>query len=288
MSLLMAVAMAVASGCGSTPNGSGGGGAGGAGGAAGTSGPGGSNGVGGSGGGGSGGGGAVGGGSGGGGAGGSAGGGGSGGGGSGGGGSGGAASSGTGGGCGLSTCNHPPAQHRVQAATCSVDRTGGAGGTGGTGGAGGAPGLCGGFAGAGGSGSICTGQNAACCHFVAPGATYDTCASDECATDSDCGPNKICVCVSGTGACNRNWCQQAGCRTDADCGTGMYCSPSRNYPVVCQSALMCHTAQDECLDDSDCNQSGFGPYCAFDGAANHWKCTSQQFPDCSTLPHGGT
>jgi hypothetical protein len=176
-------------------------------------------------------------------------------------------------------CNHAPANHRVAGATCGVDRTG----AGGTGGAGGAPALCGGSAGAGGAGSICTGLNAACCHHVQPSLSWDYCAADGCATDSDCGPMHICVCVAGTGACNRNYCQQAGCRTDADCGTGLYCSPSYNYPVQCQSAYMCHTPDDQCIDDSDCNsgQSGFPlPYCAYDGTVMHWRCTSMQVADC--------
>jgi hypothetical protein len=177
-------------------------------------------------------------------------------------------------GCGGSGCNHPPAQHRVQGATCSIDRTGGAGGAGGTGAE---PELCNGSDAGGGRGWVCTGLNAACCHDQANYA-YSQCAVDACATDSDCGPMNICVCVAGTGACNRNYCLEGNCRTDADCGTGLYCSPSRNYPALCRSAYMCHTPDDECIDDSDCNggQSGVSlPYCAFDGTVMHWRCTSK-------------
>ena len=93
----------------------------------------------------------------------------------------------------------------------------------------------------------------------------------------------ICVCVAGTGACIRNFCQQAACRTDADCGAGGYCSLSPNYPSLSDSTYVCHTPDDECIDDSDCNGRQPGcppPHCGFDGFVMHWRCTSMQVSGC--------
>jgi hypothetical protein len=78
-----------------------------------------------------------------------------------------------------------------------------------------------------------------------------------------------------------NRCTQAGnCRVDADCGASGYCSPSYsiacgiNMPIV---GFFCHTVNDECIDDSECQVSpttGQG-FCAFDPLAKRWVCSDR-------------
>ncbi len=102
---------------------------------------------------------------------------------------------------------------------------------------------------------------------------YYSCNYDQCETDADCDPGKICYCTaSGSARCFT----VGNCQTDADCGGGSYsyCSPSMGWdcggyrPI---DGYHCHTALDSCLDDADCTGSD---YCNFDVYLGRWKCTA--------------
>lgn len=106
-----------------------------------------------------------------------------------------------------------------------------------------------------------------------------SCTYDECFSDSDCKLG-VCNCRQdpthdddsfGSGP-HPNYCMAAGnCRVDSDCGDGGagYCSPSPNGG--CRGfwlGYFCHTASDQCVDDSDCAK---GSLCAYTGTL--WACT---------------
>ncbi len=101
-----------------------------------------------------------------------------------------------------------------------------------------------------------------------------SCSYDRCFADDDC--DNVCECEGGFRG-DFNVCVGGDCRTDADCGPGGYCSPSfgdcGEYTGVV--AYYCHTPDDECIDDSDCDGDGnFGaPYCAYNPAAGKWMCS---------------
>jgi hypothetical protein len=119
----------------------------------------------------------------------------------------------------------------------------------------------------------CTGLNAFRC--VTPGGIGDRCVSDTCATDDDCSATDqrpgVCVCNSN---CGRNACFFGNCAVDSDCGSGRYCSFSSGR-VTCTAGYYCHTANDECADDADCN----GDVCYYGG--DHWKCGNYDCADYS-------
>jgi hypothetical protein len=102
-----------------------------------------------------------------------------------------------------------------------------------------------------------------------------TCTYDECFTDGDCGAGSACSCgktVSG-GRSDPNTCVKGNCLVDADCG-GRFCSPTIDTSP-CRAApggFYCHTAQDTCIDDSDCATSNGPQQCNFDPAQGHWLC----------------
>jgi hypothetical protein len=98
-----------------------------------------------------------------------------------------------------------------------------------------------------------------------------------CATDSDCpSAMEACGCDDTGGAC-----VQALCHVDSDCGAGGYCSPSYDLLVVgCNSnntptasreilGFYCHTAADDCNNDSDCMQ---GQTCGWVSYLGRWSC----------------
>lgn len=106
------------------------------------------------------------------------------------------------------------------------------------------------------------------------------CTYDRCGGDIDCPSGQTCAChgltyLFGLG----NSCVPGNCRVDADCGSGGYCSPSPALPCnmngsdqYCQGVgYYCHTAQDQCVDDSDCQGAGF-PGCVYDPPSGHWQC----------------
>ena len=113
------------------------------------------------------------------------------------------------------------------------------------------------------------------------------CTYDACETDADCsGGAKLCECEGGFRS-DHNVCLTAECHVDADCaptsaacGTG-FCSPSLGSCGHYTKAVgyFCHTAKDECTNDSDCEGRGqFGqkPYCKFEPSVGFWKCSTQE------------
>lgn len=120
----------------------------------------------------------------------------------------------------------------------------------------------------------CTsGKNGRCVGGIQP----NTCSYDECAADHDCGGNSVCGCRNAARTGGPNVCFNGNCRTDADCN-GTFCSPSAIdvSPDTCQGVkpgsfgYFCHTANDECTNDSDCAKPGDS--CVLDADVAHWKC----------------
>jgi hypothetical protein len=96
-----------------------------------------------------------------------------------------------------------------------------------------------------------------------------SCSYDQCFSDADCPGNAPCDCRNSAASVSANSCLTgSGCRLDSDCGPGNFCSPS---PVSWNStAYYCHTANDTCVDDSDCGQF---QDCAFSAQNGYWTCT---------------
>lgn len=121
----------------------------------------------------------------------------------------------------------------------------------------------------------CTAGTNGRCVEEGGGALYCGCTYDTCAGDSACATGEVCAChgsayVGGQG----NTCEPGNCRVDSDCGVNGYCSPSIN-PMSCGSLLgyYCHTAADECVNDTDCTGGAQGPnVCAWSSTVNHWQC----------------
>jgi hypothetical protein len=104
------------------------------------------------------------------------------------------------------------------------------------------------------------------------------CTYDACTVDSDCGATAVCACREASGSYGgANVCITGNCRVDSDCGASAYCSPS--YDNTCGPydgvrGYYCHTADDACIDDSDCVRDGspFG-YCTYHAEVAHWACS---------------
>jgi hypothetical protein len=93
-----------------------------------------------------------------------------------------------------------------------------------------------------------------------------TCTYDTCFADSDCA-STVCDCRgAATHGGGQNGCFGLGnCRLDSDCsGPVPYCSPSFCTEPHGGAGFFCHTATDECTDDSDCCEDGGGTHCVFD------------------------
>ncbi len=99
------------------------------------------------------------------------------------------------------------------------------------------------------------------------------CSYDGCFSDDDC--NFTCLCEGGFRGDYNICLSSGGCNVDADCGAGNYCSPTYgscgNYAGTV--AYYCHTAEDECINDSDCGGGSF--YCAFDLVVGRWSCKDE-------------
>lgn len=121
----------------------------------------------------------------------------------------------------------------------------------------------------------CTeGENGRC---TTPGRDWWECTYDQCFADADCGTT-VCACEGGWGTDN-NVCRQGNCQVDADCGAGSFCSPSfgdcGDYSGVV--AFYCRTCEDECVNDSDCQDPSLGAgYCAYMADRAHWACSWSQ------------
>ena len=101
------------------------------------------------------------------------------------------------------------------------------------------------------------------------GGSGSNCACDECVSDQDCGPKGVCSC----GTLGGNVCLSGNCRVDSDCGPGGYCSLSA--PRYCGGGgqgYYCHTAQDQCRADADCQ--GVGSSCTYSPEAAIWTCAT--------------
>jgi hypothetical protein len=119
------------------------------------------------------------------------------------------------------------------------------------------------------AGGRCVYNTGACGEPCVATAPNSACVYDACAVDTDCPGGSVCIC--GQGGPVANECSPVGnCRVDADCPSG-YCSPSVDG---CGgfNGYFCHTAKDECNDDSDCVNSGLFAKCVVDPSSAAWKC----------------
>jgi hypothetical protein len=124
--------------------------------------------------------------------------------------------------------------------------------------------------------SQCTsGTNGRCIQAVGPIEDCE-CTYDSCVHDTDCPTGDTCAChgspyTYGEG----NTCVQGNCRVDSDCGPGGYCSPS--YDTMSCGGLLgyyCHTANDQCIDDTDCGSANSDNVCVYSGS--EWQCGMEQ------------
>ncbi|MEA2751273.1 MAG: hypothetical protein QOI41_5416, partial [Myxococcales bacterium] len=119
-----------------------------------------------------------------------------------------------------------------------------------------------------------TGTNGRCLKTKVA-ARNNYCSYDTCFTDAECG-GQVCTCRELPNDANR--CQAGNCKVDADCGAGGYCSPSADPDKTNfgTTGWWCHTASDECSDDTDCK--GANPAkCVYDPTLTHWTCSSMLF-----------
>jgi hypothetical protein len=118
------------------------------------------------------------------------------------------------------------------------------------------------------------GPNGRCDMSTGGGAQRCFCASDMCADDSTCPSGQTCACHGSAYLGQGNTCVPGNCRVDSDCGTGGYCSPSRGSGN-CGGIVgyYCHTAQDKCVNDSDCADAGGAFACDWSPTAGYWKCS---------------
>jgi hypothetical protein len=92
------------------------------------------------------------------------------------------------------------------------------------------------------------------------------CIYSLCNVDSDCGKSGVCECGSVA-----NQCLPGNCRADSDCASG-YCSPSFDLCSHAVTGYWCHTAEDACIDDGDCDATHFLNHCEADPATARWVC----------------
>jgi hypothetical protein len=120
----------------------------------------------------------------------------------------------------------------------------------------------------------CTqGTNGRCEVFVPP--DVSKCSYDQCFSDSDCEGGVPCSCRPSPSDNAPNVCATGSrCNVDSDCGPGGYCSPNPAWFAV---EYHCHTANDQCVDDSDCDGDA-DLFCAFDGGARLRTCTVLNAP----------
>jgi len=160
-----------------------------------------------------------------------------------------------------------PVNHRPNDAQCGTTPPPG---TCNFGGSSGGPGMCS-------SDSQCAdgGLNGRCVE-MGGGVAYCGCTYDACLHDSDC-TGETCACHGSpyTGQLG-NRCVPGNCHVDSDCGAGGYCSPSYS-PAGCGGlgGYYCHTAVDQCIDDSDCADAGFLTVCAYSTMNSRWECQQQ-------------
>jgi hypothetical protein len=135
--------------------------------------------------------------------------------------------------------------------------------------------------------SDCTmGNNGRCLPQSRINGTY--CSYDACTTDTDCPSGQLCECgqVGFPPQYGRtaNTCIQSNCRVDADCAGGSgFCSPTFDYGCGSYSGIVgyyCHTSNDDCTSDDECNAQGSSPngapgggFCAWMPETGKWSCS---------------
>lgn len=118
-----------------------------------------------------------------------------------------------------------------------------------------------------------------------------SCSYDNCSSDADCAANEPCRCRASADSNYANVCLVgSGCQVDSDCGPGGFCSPSR-FDVdssvydtgvfgngTSRSGYFCHTPDDYCVNDGDCDTSDClieercaGMACIYSSGAR-WDC----------------
>jgi Cys-rich repeat protein len=97
-----------------------------------------------------------------------------------------------------------------------------------------------------------------------------------CSDDAACPSGETCACHGSAYSSGGNTCVPGNCRVDSDCGAGGYCSPTEDV-MSCGGVggYYCHTAQDRCVNDSDCADGGFPDVCAYSTSAGYWECAQQ-------------
>ena len=119
-----------------------------------------------------------------------------------------------------------------------------------------------------------------------------SCSYDRCLSDEDCSANEPCKCRESAALNTPNFCVVgSNCRIDSDCGAAGFCSPSLFY---IDSAIygtstsgsgsatfgyFCHTSEDRCMNDSDCENAapcapgnGCGSIACGYSSENRWDC----------------
>ena len=194
-------------------------------------------------------------------------------------------------GCSSHEPRRVPANHRTVAAACTEAR--GPGAVSGTANCPDIPATCG-------QDSDCTAGKSGRCVSDTHGCTTIGCSYDGCSSDADCADNEACGCRMSATDSTPTICVSAECRADADCGASGFCSPSlvgdpcvyptqalctpgegtcSPGPCLCGDGrghgYFCHTPNDTCLDDSDCETSS-GSSCGFDRLEKRWTCTRER------------
>jgi hypothetical protein len=110
------------------------------------------------------------------------------------------------------------------------------------------------------------------------------CKYDECIKDGDCAAGNVCSCEEESttqGLVFRtigNQCVPANCQVDGDCGATPFCSPTLNlYCGATVTGYRCHTQQDQCMSDGDCQMDATAGACAYSSQLGYWTCTAAGF-----------
>ena len=121
--------------------------------------------------------------------------------------------------------------------------------------------------------SDCTDGTNGRCTITGNGGPH--CTYDECTTSTDCATGKSCAC-GDVNQYSFNVCVPSNCRTDADCGANGYCSPTLDFTCGTYggeyTGVYCHTAQDQCTNDSDCG--GTNGRCSYNPETSRWECAT--------------
>lgn len=107
------------------------------------------------------------------------------------------------------------------------------------------------------------------------------CTYDACTADADCSGGGFCDCRATESLVVNRCVTSFDCHIDADCGPSDFCSPSWNPDGTGGTSLsfqgyFCHTSQDECVNDADCQSStsyAGGVSCDFEPGRSLWRCS---------------